>query len=90
MQVTIQVSADVAIALNQRGPPTAESRRLLRMIEIFGLTLEPMHLDTNDPNLQSYFTVEVPDYAIAQRVMDRLRQSEAVEAAYVKPPDDLP
>ena len=90
MQVTIQVSADVASALNQRGPPTAESRALLRMIEIFGFTLEPMHLDTDDPNLQSYFTVEVPDHATAQLVMDRFRRSEAVKAAYIKPPDDLP
>ena len=60
------------------------------MIEAFGLTLEPMHRDTDDPTLQSYFVVEVPDHATAQRVMARLRQLEAVEAAYVKPPDELP
>ncbi len=90
MQVTVQVSADVARALHQQGPPTAESEAPLRLIETFGLTLEPMHPDTDDPNLQSYFTVEVLDHATAQRVIDRLRQSEAVEAAYVKPPDELP
>jgi hypothetical protein len=90
MQVTVQVSADVARALHQRGPPTAKSKALLRMIETFGLTLEPMHRDTDDPNLRSYFIVEVPDNATAQRVIDRLRRSEAVAAVYVKPPDALP
>lgn len=90
MQVTVQVSANVARTLHQRGPPTAESEALLRTIETFGLALEPMHRDTDDPNLQSYFIVEVPDHATAQCVMDRLQQSETVEAAYVKPPDELP
>lgn len=89
-QVTVQVSADVARALRQQRPATAESESLLSMIETFGLTIEPMHHDTDDPSLQSYFIVEAPDHATAQGVMDRLRQSEAVEAAYVKPPDELP
>jgi hypothetical protein len=90
MQVTVQVSADLARALHQRGPPTAESEELLRIIETFGIALEPMHRDTDDPNLQSYFTVEVADYAIAQRLMNRLQLLEAVKATYVKPPDELP
>jgi len=34
--------------------------------------------------------VEVPDYATAKRMMDRLQSLEAVEAAYVKPPDKMP
>ncbi|GAB61441.1 MAG: hypothetical protein DWB56_14060 [Candidatus Jettenia sp.] len=90
MQVIVQVSADVASALHQRGTLTAKSKELVRIIEIFNLTLHPMHRDTDDPNLQSYFIVEVPDHATAQRVTDRLRRLEAVKAAYVKPPDELP
>lgn len=90
IQVTIKVSADVARALHQRGPSIAESEKLLRTIETLGLKLEPMHHGTNDPNLQSYFVVDVPDHATAQIVMDRLRQSKEIKAAYVKPPDELP
>lgn len=90
MQVTVQVPPDVARTLHQRGPPTAKSQALLGVIEGFGFTLEPMHLDTDDPKLQSYFLIDVPDHATARRVIDRLKQSEAVEAAYVKPPDELP
>lgn len=66
------------------------SREDVMTIKTFGFTWEPMHRDTEDPYLQSYFVVEVPDNATAQRVIDRLRQSEAVVAAYVKPPDELP
>ena len=90
MQVTVQVSADVAHALHQRCPPTAESEELLRIIETFRLALEPMHRDTDDPNLQSYFIVEVVDHATAQRVMNSLQQLKAVKTAYVKPPDESP
>lgn len=90
MQVTVQVSADVARALHQRDPPTTQSQELSKLIETFGLTLEPMHRDRDDPNLQSYFTVEVLDHATAQRVINRLHQLEAVKAVYVKPPDELP
>jgi len=59
-------------------------------MEELELALEPMHLETNDPVLQSYFIVEVPDSVTAQRVIERLQQSPAIEAAYVKPPDELP
>ena len=90
MQVTVQVPPDVARTLHERGPPTAKSEALLRMIEELGLTLDPMHPDMDDPKLQSYFLIDVPDHATARRVIDRLQQSKAVEGAYVKPPDELP
>lgn len=90
VQVTVQVSVGVASALHQRSPPTAESEELSRIIKTFGLALEPMHRNADDPNLQSYFTVEVPDQATVQRMIHRLQQSKAVKAAYVKPHDELP
>jgi hypothetical protein len=90
MQVTVQVSTDVARALNKQGPSNANSQALLRTIEAFGLALEPIHRDTDDSNLRSYFTVKVQDHATAQRIIDRLRQLGAIKAAYVKPPDGLP
>lgn len=90
MQVTIQVSEDVAQSLHQQSPPTEESEMLLRMVDTLGYMLEPMHLETDDPNLRCYFIVESPDNATAQRVIDRLRGLEAIEAIYVKPPDEQP
>jgi hypothetical protein len=88
MQVTVKVSADIGRSLHQRSPPTTESAELLRIVE--GVTLEPMHPGTADPNLMSYFIVEVPDAETAQRVINRLQQSKAIEAVYLKPSDELP
>jgi hypothetical protein len=90
MQITVQVTTDVARALHQREPPNAESEALLRMIVAFGLRLEPMHPGTDDPHLISWFEVEVPNQASAQQVIDRIQESEMVKAAYIKPPDQLP
>ena len=60
------------------------------IVEEFGVVLEPLHPDTEDPSLISYFTIEVPDHATADRVIARLLQSKGIEAAYLKPPDELP
>ena len=90
MQITVKVSADIGRSIHQRSPSTTESAELLRIVEAFGVTLEPMHPGTADPNLMSYFIVEVPDAETAQRVINRLQQSKAIEAAYLKPPDEVP
>lgn len=90
MHVTVQVSADVAHTLHLRGPPTTESQELLQTTKALGIVLEPVHPGAEDPLLAPYFTVEVPDPATAERVITRLQQSKAIEAAYLKPPDELP
>jgi cell division protein FtsX len=90
MQVVIQVSEDVARPLHQLGPPTPDSEALLKLMKTFGLTLKPIHPDTKDPKLQTYFIVEVQDPQTAQELVDRLQQWPGIEAAYIKPPDELP
>jgi hypothetical protein len=90
MQITVQLQADVARRLHQRGPPTAESQELNHITNQLGVALEPIHPGTEDPELTRYFTAEAPDQATAERVIARLQQSKAVEAAYLKPPDAMP
>lgn len=90
IQVTIQVSADVARMLHQRGAPTTESKELFKIAEELGVLLEPLHPGAEDPLLTPYFMVEVPDSTTAEHVIAHLRQSMAVEAVYLKPPDELP
>ena len=90
MEVTVKVQQDVARALHQRGPQTAESQKFINIIGALGVTLEPMHSGTEDPQLMSYFVVKVPDSATAQRVLTQLQQSREIEAAYVKPRDEMP
>jgi hypothetical protein len=90
MQATVQVRDDVARALHRRAPATQEAGQLLRQLESMDLTLEPIHPHTDDPVLQTFFTVQVPDDGTADEVIARLRELAAIEAAYVKPPDALP
>ena len=60
------------------------------LVHELGASLHAMHADTDDPTLGTYFTVDVPDRASAEHVAARLRDSPAVAAAYVKPPEAMP
>lgn len=56
----------------------------------FGVTAEPLHPGTGDPALVGWQRVAVPAGMDAEAVATALRGHPAVEAAYVKPPADLP
>jgi hypothetical protein len=90
MYVTLQVQTDVALALHQRRPHTAASKELLQTAKELDVVLKPLHPGVEDRHLVSYFTVEVPDSATAEVVLAHLRNCKAVEAAYIKPPDEMP
>lgn len=90
MYVTIRVQTDVALALHQRQQHTAASTELLQKAKELGVVLEPLHPGAEDPYLVPYFTVKVPDPATAERVIARLQHCKAIEAAYLKPPDEMP
>jgi hypothetical protein len=88
--VTIKVSAEMASAFHRRNPPAGAPYDLSRIVEALGVALEPLHPNTIDPDLSSYFLVNAPDLETAQRVIDRLQRSGKIEAAYIKPPDAPP
>jgi len=88
--VTVLVQRDSVPALTERQPSSGPARDLLRTADELGVTLEPMHPGVADTELAGYFTVDVPDDELAQQVIARLRACEAIEAAYVKPPEALP
>lgn len=88
--IVLKVSTDVAHALHRRVPPNNESDELLKIVEMFDVTLRPMHPGVEDRNLIRYFIVKAPDFTIAQLLLERLQQSKVVEAAYIKQPDELP
>lgn len=56
----------------------------------FGVTAEPLHPGVDDPALIGWQRVAVPAGVDAEAVAAALRGHPAVEAAYVKPPADLP
>jgi hypothetical protein len=90
MQITIRMTMAEALAYQkgQVAPPALQ--QVLRILDELGLTLTPIHPGATDPLLAPYFIVEVRDADQAGQVIERLRQIPAVEAAYVKPPDELP
>ncbi|MEU2511901.1 hypothetical protein [Streptomyces syringium] len=55
----------------------------------FGVTAEPLH-PGGDPDSARWLRVGVPADADAEAVAAALRARPDVEAAYVKPPADLP
>ena len=79
--ITVQVKPD-------SGDGTRDA--LATIARELGVTILPMHPGTDDSTLRTYFTVDVTNAASAERVVARLRESPAIAAAYVKPPEALP
>ncbi len=91
MQITLKLSEDVVRRLGSKLARERATETVLGMSPAEArLQILPLHPDTNDPNLSTFYTVEVADEAQAEQTLNRLRSSALVEAAYVKPADELP
>ncbi|HYR85179.1 MAG TPA: hypothetical protein VE422_13935 [Terriglobia bacterium] len=90
MDVIVQLSRDAARVLQKRGPSTTETEEVRRVLQEIGVDLQPLHPESGDPTLDTYFYVRVPDEAAARRVLDAVRSCRAVTAAYLKPPEGPP
>jgi hypothetical protein len=88
MKITLQLSQPLARALREKSPQQPDAQKLLRLARELAVDLVPLNPDSDDPRLATYFTADVPDAARAQEVVEQLRRSNAVVAAYVKPPDE--
>jgi hypothetical protein len=94
MRVIVQLRPDAATEL-QRGEGAApevteETKALQDAAAELKVRLEPLHPGQTHPLLSSYFMVEVPDQKTSEKVIDRLLRIPIVEAAYVKPDEQLP
>jgi hypothetical protein len=90
MYVTVQTQGNVARDLAKDQPRLPSTRKLRAVLAELGLDVEPLHPGTTDPELATHFVITVPDEQSAAEVSRRLRETGAVEAAYVKPPDAAP
>jgi hypothetical protein len=90
MQVTLQVKINAARKLHKRQYNTRGTKDIADTATHLGVSLEPMHPGTDDPNLVRYFTVQVPDAGTAEQVIKHLQKCKAVEAVYLKPPEAMP
>ncbi len=86
MLITVQLAEDATRA-TQAGQAPAELRQLAGQL---GIVFQALHPGSRDWALMSFFAVEVPDAASAERVIAALLRSPHVAAAYVKPPDAPP
>jgi hypothetical protein len=90
MKITVRLKMAEALAFQRDKASTPVLQEILQTLDELGLTLTPIHPGAADPLLAPYFTVKVRDVDRIEQVIERLRQFSAVEAAYVKPPADLP
>jgi hypothetical protein len=90
MTVIIKLKMETALALQKRKGKNREAMEISLIAEQIGVVLKPLYPETNDPNLASYFIVEVADMRNAERVITKFNRVKGVEAAYIKPPDELP
>jgi len=97
MRVMIQLREDAAMELqNQLGrgaapaPGKSGTKKLLDATAKLGGRLEPVHPGQTHPLLVPFFMVEVPDREAAEKLISRLQRFDIVEAAYLKPDEQLP
>ncbi len=90
VELAVTLRPDVARALSRGAPDTPESEQLVARAEELGVSLSPVHPSAEDPLLLPHFHTQVADESAAQRVAAALRESPAVEGAFVKPDAQLP
>ncbi len=89
LTIVIIVNIEVATALHA-GQSGVDTAALLECSRKMGLQLQPMHPDANDPFLIPFFVAYVPRDADLSEILNKLRDCPGIEAAYTKPPDELP
>jgi len=89
-EVSVQVTAEVARVFHRRGAPTPDSTEIETKIASLGFALQPLHPGGDPPELATYFYVEVPTAADADRLVAELSSCHGIRAAYVKPPAEAP
>jgi len=97
MRVSIQLQLEAALQLQESGtkdrgaaPAQLGAAPVLKLLKKLGLRLEPVHPGTSDPMLAPYFAIEIADRQTADRVLQELQQMKVVDAAYLKPEDEMP
>lgn len=93
MRVMVQLRQDAAMELQAEDSTAGQrekTRELLAALTELGVKLEPVHPGQTHPLLAPFFMVEVADRETAEKVISRLQRFDIVEAAYLKPEEQLP
>ncbi|MEN8650748.1 hypothetical protein ABCR94_08965 [Streptomyces sp. 21So2-11] len=90
-EVVVQLRTVPQRATAGGGPAAGDVRTVRALLKgRFGAGVEPLHPGVGDPALRGWHRVAVPADVDAEAVAAALRALPEVEAAYVKPPADLP
>ncbi len=92
MEISLQITDDVARVLHQHQPSShAKADELLRTLNSHGLTLRPVHPETDVPSLRRHFVATIPDESSdIEGVLEHIRSLDGVEGVYIKPKEDIP
>jgi hypothetical protein len=89
VRITVQLHQEIARELDHPNHQFSAAQTLASLLQRAGATIEPVFGGTDDSDLQTWYTVHVPEPA-ASDLLQRLQRHEAVLAAYIKPPESPP
>lgn len=92
MRIELQLTADTADAVRtaRGGRGHSGAARLEAVLRAHGSALQPVHPGAVHPVLAPFFFADVADEAAATEVVEQLRGMEGVEAAYLRPDNQMP
>jgi hypothetical protein len=90
MQLIIITSPELAAGLSAGHRSNRAVAQVLDTVKKFRLEIRRQFPAVQDPELMRYYVAEVPDETRGEAVAVALRECSGIEAAYLKPPDELP
>jgi len=90
IEVVVRIRDPEAASLRRGAVDSAALRDLSGATSELGIALDPMDDTGASGPLAGYFQVWVADPEYAREVVERLSRCAAVEAAYIKPPAEVP
>lgn len=88
--VVVQLAKSLAEEVARGAERTPAGTGLRRLLSEHQAALPPGTLPTDAGGGSQFLTIAVPDQARADKLAAALRGVQGVEAAYVKPPEELP
>ncbi len=88
VELTIQFREVDATSVHS-GFPSPPAKAIADAVQAHGMVLRPMHPGATGSQA-TWFVVDVPNPVQAQEMLEAIRSLDAVDAAYLKPRDELP
>jgi hypothetical protein len=87
-QFTQEISKELREALQQKAV-SSSAKKIIEGVQKLNAKIRSLHPGVDDPNLGSYFVVELPRGANANQAISKLNKLPGITAAYAKPQESL-